>query len=98
MWAHEVQLSRMVVAGHEEVRLVFVGCRVRSSWLCRGCQALEVELVGVPFPVHLRHDVLIVVIPATIREYYMKFIGTGPNRLYIEVYVSLGAPCTQNPR
>jgi hypothetical protein len=32
--------------------------------LRRRCQPLEVELVSVPLPVHLGHDVLVVVVPA----------------------------------
>jgi len=64
MWTHEVQLCGVVVAGHEQVRLVFVGRWVRSGGLRRSRQPLEVELVCVPLPVHLGHDVLVVVIPA----------------------------------
>lgn len=64
MWTHEVQLGGMVVAGHEEVGLVLVGGRVRCGGLRRRCQSLEVELVGVSLPVHLCHDILVIVVPA----------------------------------
>ena len=57
----------MTVARHEELALVFVRRWIRSGWLRRRRQALEVELVRVPLAVDLRHDVLVVVIPGTIR-------------------------------
>lgn len=58
----EVQLWAVVVAGHEEVRLVLVGWVARRG--LRGLrQPLEVELVGVSLSVHFRHDVLVVVVP-----------------------------------
>lgn len=60
---HEVELG-VAVARHEEVALVFVGRRVRRGRLRGRCQALEVELVGVPLPVHLGHDIFVVVVPA----------------------------------
>jgi len=63
MWAHEVQLGGMVVAGHEQVGLVLVGGRVRCGGLRRRCKSLEVELVGVSFPVHFGHDILVIVVP-----------------------------------
>lgn len=59
--AHErAQLGPVMVRRHEQVALVLVG-RIRLG-LGRGCQTLEVELVGVTLAVHLRHNVLIVVI------------------------------------
>ena len=63
MWTHKVQLRGMVVAGHEKVGLVLVGGRVRCGGLRRRRQSLEVELVGVSLPMHLGHDILVIVIP-----------------------------------
>lgn len=63
MRTHEVELGGVVIAGHEEVRLVLVGGGVGGGRLRRCCQPLEVELVRVPLAVHLRHYVLVVVIP-----------------------------------
>lgn len=68
MWTHEVQLGRVVITGHEEVGLVLVGRRVRCGGLRRRCQPLEVELVSIPLAVHLRHDILVVVVPAQRRR------------------------------
>lgn len=53
----------MPVTGHEQLALVLVGGRIRGGGLRRCRQTLEVELVRVPLPVDLRHDVLVVVIP-----------------------------------
>ena len=64
MWAHEVQLGRMVVAGHEQVGLVLVGGRIRCGGLRRRCKSLEVELVGVSLPVQFGHNILVIVVPA----------------------------------
>ena len=57
-----------MVGRHEQVRLVLVG---RIGWCRLGCggKSLEVELVGVAFTVHLGHDVLVVVIPATLFDF-----------------------------
>lgn len=60
---HQIQLG-VAVTGHEELALVLVRRRVSRRRLCRGRQTLEIELVRVPLAVHLRHDVLVVVIPA----------------------------------
>lgn len=60
---HQVQLS-MTVTGHEQLALVLVRRRIGRRRLRRGCQTLEIELVRVPLAVHLRHDVLVVIIPA----------------------------------
>jgi len=62
---HEVELCRMVIRTHEEVRLVFVCGGVSRRRLRRRREALEVEFVRVPLPVDFRHDILVVVIPAT---------------------------------
>ena len=63
MCGHEVEFGGRVVGGHEDVALVLVGGCVGAGRL-RGCsQALEVELVGVALAVHLRHYVLVVVVP-----------------------------------
>ena len=50
------------IAGHEQLRLVLVGGRVGRRRLHRLRQSGEVELVRVPLSVHLRHDVLVVVV------------------------------------
>lgn len=61
--AHErAELSAVMIGGHEQVTLVFV--RVLAGWLGSSCQALEIEFVCVPFAVHLRHDIFIVIISA----------------------------------
>jgi hypothetical protein len=52
-----------MIAGHEQVGLVFVGSRVGCGGLRRRRQPLEVELVGIPLAVYLGHYVLVVVIP-----------------------------------
>lgn len=57
------QLGAVVVRAHEELALVLVAARIAGSWLRRSRQALEVELVGVPFTVHFRHYVFVVVVP-----------------------------------
>lgn len=62
MGAHEVELGGGVVRRHEEVALVLVCCGVCAGGLGGRGQALEVELVGVALPVHLCHDVLVVVV------------------------------------
>lgn len=62
--AEEVHLGGMVVTRHEEVRLIFVGGRICGRGLRRCRQALEVELIRVPLPVDLGHNVLVVVVPA----------------------------------
>ena len=62
---HEVQVVGvvvMVVARHEQLRLVLVGGRVGGRRLHRLCQSGEVELIGVALTVDLRHDVLVVVV------------------------------------
>lgn len=64
---HQVQLG-VAVTGHEELALVFVRRRIGRRRLRRGCQPLEIELVRVPLAMHLRHDVLVVVIPANKRS------------------------------
>lgn len=72
--AHErAQLGPVMVRRHEQVALVLVG-RIRLG-LGRGCQTLEVELVGVTLAVHLRHNVLIVVISVAARWGYIIFVG-----------------------
>ena len=48
-------------------------------------QSVKVKLVGVPFPVHLGHNVLIVVVPQ------------GPAHLVV-VHVGLALPLTPAPR
>jgi len=60
---HQVQLG-VTVTGHEELTLVLVRRWIGRRRLRRGCQPLEIELVRVPLAVHLRHDVLVIVIPA----------------------------------
>jgi len=62
---HQVQLG-VSVTGHEQLALVLVSRRVGRCRLRRSRQTLEVELVRVPLAVHLRHDVLVVVVPASI--------------------------------
>lgn len=71
MGPHEAaQLGAVVVGTHEQLALVLVAAGVAGRGLgCRG-QALEVELVRVPLTVHLRHYVLVVVVPET-REIWM---------------------------
>lgn len=61
---HQVQLG-MTVTGHEQLALVLVRRRIGSRRLRRGRQPLEIELVRVPLAVYLRHDVLVVIIPAS---------------------------------
>lgn len=68
MGSDEVELGAGVIRRHEQVRLVLVG-RVGRCWLRGRCQSLEVEFVGVALPVHLRHDVLIVVVPKRSGKY-----------------------------
>lgn len=63
-WRHEVQLG-MPVTGHEQLALVLVRRRIGRRRLRGGRQPLEVELVRVPLAVYLRHDVLVVVVPAS---------------------------------
>ena len=54
----------MVVAGHEKVGLILVGCRIGRGRLRRRGESLEVELVGVSLAMHFGHDILVIVIPA----------------------------------
>jgi len=54
----------VMIGGHEQVRLVFVRGRVRGRGLGGRRQPLEIELVRVSLPVHLRHYVLVVIVPA----------------------------------
>lgn len=70
---HQVQLG-VAVTGHEELALVFVRRRIGRRRLRRGCQPLEIELVRVPLAVHLRHDVLVVVIPQGPRQFVVIHI------------------------
>ena len=79
MSADQVELGSGVVRRHEQVRLVLVG-RIGRSGLSGGRQALEIELVGVAFAVHLGHDVLVVVISATISENSIKLTGLSALR------------------
>lgn len=57
------QLGAVMVRAHEQLALVLVAAGVAGCRLGGGCQPLEVELVGIPFSVHLRHYVLVIVIP-----------------------------------
>lgn len=61
-WRHKVQFC-VPVAGHKQLALILVRGWVRSCGLRRCRQTLEVELVRVPLPVDLCHDVLVVIIP-----------------------------------
>lgn len=64
--AHEAaELGAVVVGAHEQLALVLVAAGVAGGGLRGRRQALKVELVGVPLPVHLRHDVLVVVVSET---------------------------------
>ncbi len=62
MRTHEVEFGGVMVAGHEQILLVFVCrrvCRVRLHGLS---QAGKVKLVGVALAVDFSHDVLVVVV------------------------------------
>jgi len=52
---------------------------VRLALVARGHQPVEVELVRVPFAVHFRHDVLVVIIPARHINisYHFRLLGTA---------------------
>lgn len=81
MGAHEVQLGGGVVRGHEQVALVLVSRGVGAGGLGGGGKTLEIELVGVAFPVHLGHDVFVVVIPEGREENGRKELERGLLRL-----------------
>ena len=82
---HEVEVVRVVmVAGHQQIRLVLgVGRRVGTG-LHGLRQTGKVKLVGVAFTVHFCHDVLVVV------------ISQGPTQLVV-VHVGLALPLTPTP-
>lgn len=64
---HEgAELSAVMVGGHEQVALIFV--RVFTGRLGGRGQTLEIELVRIPFSMHLRHDIFVVIISAKIRR------------------------------
>lgn len=66
MGTHEgTELGAVVVRAHEQLALVLVTAGIAGRRLRRRCQALEVELVGVPLAVNFRHYVLVVVVPGT---------------------------------
>lgn len=62
MGTHEVELCGWVVRRHKKVALILVGRGVCPRWLGGRCQALEVELVGIPLPMDFCHDVFVVII------------------------------------
>ena len=68
-----------MIAGHEQVLLVFIRGRVGGRWLHGLRQTGKVKLVGVAFTVHFCHDVLVVV------------ISQGPTQLVV-VHVGLALP------
>lgn len=74
MGTYEVQLWTMMIPGHEQIWLVLVGgiCRCR---LCRLRKSLEIELVRVPFTMHLGHYVLVVVISKRTAEFVVVHVG-----------------------
>lgn len=63
MRTHEAaELSAVMVGAHEQLALVLVAAGVAGRRLRGRRQSLEVELVRVPLPVYLRHDVFVVVV------------------------------------
>ena len=86
MRTHQVDLGRAVVVGrHEQLGLVLVGGRVGGRRLHRLRQAGEVIAVGIALAVHLRHDVLVVV------------VAQGATQLVV-VHVRLALSLTPAPR
>lgn len=63
MWTHKApELCTVMIGTHEKLALVLVTAGVARCRLRGRRQALEVEFVGIPLTVHLRHDVLVIVV------------------------------------
>ena len=85
MRTHQIDLGRAVMVGrHEQLRLVLVGGRVGGRRLHRLGESGEVIAIGVALAVHLRHDVLVVV------------VAKGPTQLVV-VHVRLALPLAPAP-
>ena len=72
-----VELWVVVVTGHKEILLVFVGRGVGRRWLHGLSEPCKVKLVGIAFPVHLGHNVLIVVVSQRAAEFVVVHVGFG---------------------
>ena len=72
---HKIQFSIMMISGHKQVLLIFVGGRV-GGWRLHGLrQTGKVKLVGVALAVHLGHDVLVVVVAKGTWEFVIVHVG-----------------------
>lgn len=77
MRAYKIQFGRgMVVAGHEQVRLVFVGSRIGSR-LASLRQASKVKLVGISLAVYFCHDVLVIVVSQCTAQLIVVHVRLG---------------------
>ena len=62
MWTHKgAKLGAMMIGRHKEITLIFV-CWITCGGLCGNGQSLEIEFISVTLAMHLRHDVLVIVI------------------------------------